>query len=134
MIYNPYSDYGQPKFGGSYPYRQYPPPQPTYPSQSRYSQPPGYPPQSEYAQQPRYPPQSEYAQQPRYPPQSEYAQQPGYAPSSQYPSSRLHPHPLIFKYKPSWRCDICGQHFSNTSSYNCYPCDFDVCSRCYQSY
>ena len=46
----------------------------------------------------------------------------------------IHPHPLLLRVRPSWKCDYCQRHFSGTASFYCESCDFDACSNCYIGY
>ena len=46
-------------------------------------------------------------------------------------AKQVHPHALALRVRNAWKCDLCHQHFKNTASFYCRPCDFDACSRCY---
>ena len=46
-------------------------------------------------------------------------------------AKQIHPHPLTLKYRSAWKCDLCKQHYRETASFYCKPCDFDACSICY---
>jgi len=63
--------------------------------------------------------------------------------SSQYASriSHLHEHPLVYMiaYSVGFICNLCANQFStNTKSWNCPVCKFDLCAKCmdanYRSY
>ena len=44
---------------------------------------------------------------------------------------QVHPHPLMLRLRPAWKCDICKQRYRGTASFYCQGCDFDACSLCY---
>ena len=49
-------------------------------------------------------------------------------------NTNIHPHSLILRFKPDWKCGHCHKNYSGTASFYCQSCDFDACSNCYLGY
>ena len=46
---------------------------------------------------------------------------------------RYHLHPLSLKVFPVFNCDICRNIYSNSCSFHCFLCNFDICGECYSN-